>query len=102
MEALDEEVAAEAMEELDPKMQVDLVTNMDSDRAADIVQEMNPDAAADLLGDPGQVIGCGEHPDDRVRRPGAEGRERQQGAQHAKQADVELHVSSSLVLLQIV
>lgn len=50
-QALDEDVAAQALEEIDPKLQVSLVNSMDSDRAADIVEEMDPDAAADLLAD---------------------------------------------------
>ena len=50
-QALDEDVAAQALEEIDPKMQVSIVNSMDSDRAADIVEEMDPDAAADLLAD---------------------------------------------------
>ncbi len=50
-EALDEEVAAEALEELDLDTQVAIVESLDSNRAADIVEEMDPDAAADLLGD---------------------------------------------------
>jgi CBS domain-containing protein/sporulation protein YlmC with PRC-barrel domain len=50
-EALDEEVAAGALEEIDPDVQVSIVESLDSNRAADIVEEMNPDAAADLLGD---------------------------------------------------
>jgi magnesium transporter len=50
-EALDEEVAAEALEEIDPDVQVSIVESLDSNRAADIVEEMDPDAAADLLGD---------------------------------------------------
>src|SRR5207253_370620 len=50
-EALDEEVAAEALAEIDPEVQVSIVESLDSGRAADIVEEMDPDAAADLLGD---------------------------------------------------
>jgi magnesium transporter len=50
-EALDEEVAAGALEEIDPDVQVSIVESLASDRAADIVEEMDPDAAADLLGD---------------------------------------------------
>ncbi len=50
-EALDEEVAAEALAEIDPDVQVAIVESLDSNRAADIVEEMDPGAAADLLGD---------------------------------------------------
>jgi magnesium transporter len=49
--ALDEEVAAGALEELDRRTQVAILESLDSDRAADIVEEMAPDAAADLLGE---------------------------------------------------
>ena len=49
--ALDEEVAAEALEEVEPKLQEQLVESMDSERAADIMEEMDPSAAADLLGE---------------------------------------------------
>src|SRR5512141_1059653 len=51
IEAMDEEVAAEALEEIDPDVQRSIVESLDKDRAADIVEEMDPDAAADLLGD---------------------------------------------------
>lgn len=51
IEALDEEVAAEALEEIDPEVQVSIVESLDNERAADIVEEMDPGAAADLLGD---------------------------------------------------
>ncbi len=51
MEAIDDEVAAEALEEIDPDVQRSIVESLDNDRAADIVEEMDPDAAADLLGD---------------------------------------------------
>ena len=51
IEALDEEVAAEAMEEIEPDVQVSIVESLDNNRAADIVEEMDPGAAADLLGD---------------------------------------------------
>jgi magnesium transporter len=50
-EALDEEVAAEALAEIDPDVQVSIVESLDSGRAADIVEEMDPGKAADLLGD---------------------------------------------------
>lgn len=50
-EALDEEVAAEALEEVERDVQVLIVESLDSNRAADIVEEMDPAAAADLLGD---------------------------------------------------
>ena len=50
-EALDEEVAAEALEEIDPDVQVSILQSLDNNRAADIVEEMDPDAAADVLGE---------------------------------------------------
>lgn len=51
-QALDEEVAADALEEIDdPKLQASIIEGLDSSRAADIVEEMDPDAAADLLAD---------------------------------------------------
>ncbi len=50
-EALDEEVAAEALEEIDPDVQVSIVASLTSNRVADIVEEMDPAAAADLLGE---------------------------------------------------
>jgi magnesium transporter len=49
--ALEEGVAAQALEEVDPKLQASMLESLDSDRAAGIVEEMNPSAAADLLAD---------------------------------------------------
>lgn len=51
IEALNEDLAADALEELTPERQADLIEGMDQERAADILEEMGPDEAADLLAD---------------------------------------------------
>ena len=60
------------------------------------------EVAADLLGDPGQVIGRGDHPDRRVRGLRCKGQEREQRSQRPECTDVHLHVLSSFRLLQVV
>ncbi len=49
VEALDDEVLAEALEELPESEQVAVITAMDTERAADVLEEMDPDDAADLI-----------------------------------------------------
>ena len=49
VEALDDEVLAEALEELPEAEQVAVIAAMDTDRAADVLEEMDPDDAADLI-----------------------------------------------------
>lgn len=48
-EAIDSEVAAEALSEVDPKLQASILESMEAERAAEIVEEMAPDEAADVL-----------------------------------------------------
>jgi flagellar motility protein MotE (MotC chaperone)/sporulation protein YlmC with PRC-barrel domain len=48
-EAIDSEVAAEALSEVDPKMQAAILESMETEKAAEIVEEMSPDQAADVL-----------------------------------------------------
>lgn len=49
IDALDDEVLAEAMEELPESEQVIMLSTLDTERAADILEEMDPDDAADLI-----------------------------------------------------
>jgi magnesium transporter len=49
--AIDEEVAADALQEMDPDLQVAVVNELSDERASDIIEEMDPDAGADLLSD---------------------------------------------------
>ena len=49
-EAIDSEVAADALSEVeDPRTQASILESLEADRAADIVEEMDPDEAADVL-----------------------------------------------------
>lgn len=49
VEALDDEVLAEALEELPESDQVRVISQLEPERAADILEEMDPDDAADLI-----------------------------------------------------
>ena len=49
VEALEDEVLAEAMEEMPEAEQVRVIQTLDTERAADILEEMDPDDAADLI-----------------------------------------------------
>jgi magnesium transporter len=48
-EAIDSEVAAEALSEVEPKMQASILESLETEKAAEIVEEMAPDQAADVL-----------------------------------------------------
>ena len=48
-EAIDSEVAAEALSEIDPRMQASILEALEPEVAADIVEEMAPDEAAAVL-----------------------------------------------------
>jgi CBS domain-containing protein/sporulation protein YlmC with PRC-barrel domain len=48
-EAIDSEVAAEALTEIDPKMQASILEALEPEVAADIVEEMSPNEAAYVL-----------------------------------------------------
>ncbi|MBI4892354.1 MAG: magnesium transporter [Acidobacteria bacterium] len=50
-EAIDTEVAAEALSEMDPEMQAQIIESLETEKAADILEEMDPDEAADVLGE---------------------------------------------------
>ena len=50
-EALEDDVAAEAVEEMHPSFQASLIADLPDDKAADLVGNMSPDDAADLLAD---------------------------------------------------
>ncbi|MFV0451418.1 MAG: magnesium transporter MgtE N-terminal domain-containing protein [Propioniciclava sp.] len=49
IDALEDDVLAEAMEELPEAEQVIVLSALDTERAADILEEMDPDDAADLI-----------------------------------------------------
>lgn len=49
IDALDDDVVAEALEELPEADQVSVISRLDAERAADILEEMDPDDAADLI-----------------------------------------------------
>ncbi len=49
IEALDDDVLAEALEELPEAEQVRVIGQLDTERAADVLEEMDPDDAADLI-----------------------------------------------------
>jgi flagellar motility protein MotE (MotC chaperone)/sporulation protein YlmC with PRC-barrel domain len=49
VDALEDDVLAEALEELPESEQVEVIQGMDTERAADILEEMDPDDAADLI-----------------------------------------------------
>jgi CBS domain-containing protein len=49
--ALDIDVAAEALHELEPRLQANLLTHMDKKTATELLEKMPPDEAADVLGD---------------------------------------------------
>ncbi len=49
VEAMEDDVLAEALEELPEAEQVALIASLDSERAADVLEEMDPDDAADLI-----------------------------------------------------
>jgi len=49
--AIDEEVAADALQEMEPDVQVSIVNELSDEQASDIIEEMDPDAGADLLAD---------------------------------------------------
>src|SRR5258708_1029807 len=51
-EAIDSEVAAEALSEIDPKMQASILESLEPEVAADIVEQMAPDEAAAARSDP--------------------------------------------------
>jgi len=51
LEALEDEVAAEAVEEMHPSFQAALVADLPDARAAELLGNMSPDDAADLLAD---------------------------------------------------
>ncbi len=51
IEAIDTEVAAEALSEMDPDTQAQIIEALDASKAADILEEMAPDEAADVLGE---------------------------------------------------
>ena len=51
LEALNDEIAADAVQEMAPADAADVMQALDSDRAADILEEMDPEDAADLLAD---------------------------------------------------
>jgi magnesium transporter len=48
-EAIDSEVAAEALSEVDRDIQASILESLETEKAAEIVEEMSPDEAADLL-----------------------------------------------------
>ena len=48
-EAIDSEVAAEALSEIDPRMQASILESLEPEVAADIIDEMDPDEAAAAL-----------------------------------------------------
>ena len=50
-EAIDSEVAADALSEVDPKMQASILESLEPEKAAEIVEEMSPHDAADVLGE---------------------------------------------------
>jgi CBS domain-containing protein len=50
-EAIDTEVAAEALSEMEPEMQAQIIESLETEKAADILEEMDPDEAADVLGE---------------------------------------------------
>lgn len=49
--ALEDEVAADALEEMSPEVQVRMLDALGPERAAQLIEEMSPDDAADLLQD---------------------------------------------------
>jgi CBS domain-containing protein len=49
--AMDEEVAADAMQEMEPEALVAVVNELPDQQAADLIDEMDPDTGADLLAD---------------------------------------------------
>jgi CBS domain-containing protein len=49
--AMDEEIAADALQEMEPGLQVSVVNELSDEQASDIIEEMDPDAGADLLAD---------------------------------------------------
>ncbi len=49
VDALEDDVLAEALEELPEREQVAVISLIDTERAADILEEMDPDDAADLI-----------------------------------------------------
>lgn len=49
VEALEDDILAEALEELPEAEQVLVIQTLDAERAADILEEMDPDDAADLI-----------------------------------------------------
>jgi magnesium transporter len=49
--AIDDEVAADALQEMEPDLQVSVVNEMTDEQASEIIEEMEPDAGADLLAD---------------------------------------------------
>ncbi len=50
-EAIDTEVAAEALSEMEPELQAQIIESLETEKAADILEEMDPDEAADVLGE---------------------------------------------------
>ncbi len=49
VQALEDDVLAEALEELPEAEQVSVIASLDTERAADVLEEMDPDDAADLI-----------------------------------------------------
>jgi len=49
--AMDEGLAADALQEMEPEAQVAVVQELSNEQASDIIEEMDPDAGADLLAD---------------------------------------------------
>jgi len=54
IEAIDTEVAAEALSEMAPETQAQIIESLDAGKAADILEEMAPDEAADVLAELGE------------------------------------------------
>ncbi len=56
LDALDDDMLAEAIEELPEEEQIEVISALDTERAADVLEEMDPDDAADLIRDLPQAV----------------------------------------------